>query len=251
MTQFLSKHRHWLVAVLAISIGALVFLQVTASDHGDTIAVVENPATDLTDLYVFPSPENPDNVVLVMDVYGLVSPDQVDDVSFDPNVLYEFNIDTNGDAVEDQVIQARFVNAGPNQQVRIAGPVEPEMRGNRTAFADPHGTPGTINRAFNPTSGMRVFAGARSDPFFFDINQFCVILPDRCVPFTDQEPVDNPNEPQAISWRSPEDAENFFENLNVLSIVVELPKARLGGGQIGVWATTNVKRDGHDQGAGS
>lgn len=243
MTQFVSTYRHWLFAVVVIFIGALVFLQVSASDHGDTVSVVENPATDLTDLYVFPSPENSDNVVLAMDVYGLISPDQADDVSFDPNVLYEFNIDTDGDAVEDQVIQARFGETGPNQSVRIAGPVEPEMTGSRSVFADPHGTTGTINEPFAPTSGMRVFAGARSDPFFFDINQFCTILPDRCVPFTDQEPVENPNAPQATSWRSSEDAQNFFEDLNVLSIVVELPKARLGGEQIGVWMTTSVPEE--------
>jgi len=199
MPQFLSKHRPWLFAVGVIAIGVLVLFQVRASDHGDTMPVVENPATDLTDLYVFPSPENPNNVVLAMDVYGLVNPDQADDVSFAPNVLYEFNIDTNGDAVEDQVIQARFEDTGPNQRVQIAGPVEPEMTGSRSVFADPHGTTGTINEPFAPTSGMRVFAGTRSDPFFFDINQFCTILPDRCVPFTNQEPVENPNAPQATS----------------------------------------------------
>lgn len=236
------SRRSLLIAAAAIFVSVLIFVQVRGSDHGDTIPVVENPATDLTDLYIFPSPENPDNVVLVMNVYGLVSPDQADDVFFGPDVLYEFNIDTNGDAVEDQVIQARFGAAQPNQRVQIAGPVAPSMKGTRSVFEHPFKTTGVINETFSPTSGMRVFAGVRSDPFFFDINQFCTILPDRCVPFTDQEPVENPNQPQATSWRSPENAQNFFQDLNVLSIVVELPKARLGGGQIGVWMTTNVRQ---------
>ena len=229
-------------AAAAVLVGVFVFAQVHGSDHGDTIENVERPETDLTDLYVFPSPENPDNVVLVMDVYGLIGPDQADDVFFGPDVLYEFNIDTDGDAVEDQVIQAKFGDMGPHQSVQIAGPVKPSMKGTRSVFEHPHKTTGMIGDAFSPTHGMRVFAGPRSDPFFFDINQFCTILPDRCVPFTDQEPVENPNQPQATSWRSEAEAQNFFDDLNVLSIVVELPKSSLGGGQIGVWVTTSVPK---------
>ena len=241
MTRTFFTSRGWMAATVAVVLaGVFVFAQVQGSDHGDTIENVERPGTDLTDLYVFPSPENDDNVVLVMDVYGLVGPDEADNVFFDPDVLYEFNIDTNGDAVEDQVIQAKFGEMGPHQKVQIAGPVKPGMTGTRSMFEHPSGK-GTINKAFT-VGDMRVFAGPRSEPFFFDINQFCTILPDRCVPFTDQEPVENPDQPQAASWRSEAEAQNFFDGLAVLSIVVELPKASLGGGQIGVWMTTSVPK---------
>lgn len=241
MTRSLLNNRRWMGAAVAVVLaGVFVFAQVQGSDHGDTIENVERLGADLTDLYVFPSPENDANVVLVMDVHGLIGPGEAADVFFDPDVLYEFNIDTNGDAIEDQVIQAKFGDMGPNQKVQIAGPVAPRMKGARSVFEDPAGK-GKINKPF-AVGDMHIFAGARSEPFFFDINQFCTILPDRCVPFTDQEPVENPDQPQAASWRSEAEAQNFFDGLAVLSIVVELPKASLGGGQIGVWMTTSVPK---------
>ena len=237
---FFNSRGSMAAAVAVVLAGVFVFAQVQGSDHGDTIENVERLGADLTDLYVFPSPENDNNVVLVMDVHGLIGPDEADGVFFDPDVLYEFNIDTDGDAIEDQVIQAKFGDMKPNQKVQIAGPVAPSMKGVRSVFEHASGK-GKINTPF-AVGDMRVFAGVRSEPFFFDINQFCTILPDRCVPFTDQEPVENPDQPQAASWRSEAEAQNFFDGLAVLSIVVELPKASLGGGQIGVWMTTSVPK---------
>ena len=91
---------------------------------------------------------------------------------------------------------------------------------------------------------MKVFAGPREDPFFFDLEQFGNILPDRLVPpgLKPAPPAGQENTPMAATWRAPGVAKDFLANFNVLALVVELPKARLGGGKIRVWETTSVVR---------
>ena len=39
------------------------------SDHFSGPAVIGDPAVDITDFYAFPSPDRPENLVLIMDVF--------------------------------------------------------------------------------------------------------------------------------------------------------------------------------------
>ena len=48
--------------------------------------------------------------------------------------------------------------------------------------------------------------------------------------------------PRDDKWRPKGQAKDFLANFNVLAIVVEVPKALLGGKTIGVWETTSVAR---------
>lgn len=221
--------------------------RVQGSDHGDTAENINRIGADLTDLYIFPSPQTPNNVVFVMDVHGLIPAGQASTVSFDPNVLYQFKIDNTGDNVEDLVIQAKFEGTGAQQKVRISGPVKPSSTGTTSVFETQTGTEGTINQIFSPVADMKVFAGAREDPFFFDLDRFYQIFPDRKTPILPPKRdndinTPDPNTPRVNGWRPPGEARDFFRNINVLSIVVELPKARIGNGRIGVWMTTSVGR---------
>ena len=223
-----------------------------ASDHADTAENVNRIGADLTDLFIFPNPSNANNVVMVMDAHGLIPAGQGANVGFDPQVLYQFKIDNTGDSVEDLVIQFRFVGTGANQKVLVSGPSRPMMTGTTTVFGRPSPTVGTINTTFTTANGLKVFAGARSEPFFLDLNRFYAILPDRMTPLQGFQ-VDFPsimaaNTPQVNGFRgfpvgsgfdsSP--AMDFLANLNVLSIVVEMPKSMLGTGAIRVWETTSV-----------
>jgi len=237
----ISRMRAGLVVAVGLLVPALTTARAWGSDHADTAENVNRQGADLTDLYIFPSPENANNVVLAMDVWGLIPPGQTR--SFDPNVLYEFKIDTNNDAQEDLVIQAKFEGTGRNQRVRIAGPVPPARRGTESLFVKPYPGFGMVNQPFFPTGGMglRVFAGVREDPFFFDLEQYYTIFPDRMTPLTGRQiDLPDPNTPKQPGFRPPGAARDFFFNLNVLSFVVELPRARLGGGVIRVWMTTSV-----------
>ena len=83
----------------------LSLLQIArGSDHADTPDNAANPGQDLTDVYVFPSPSDSNNVVLAMNVSPLITPAQIGTRRFDPNVLYQFKIDNTGDNIEDLVI---------------------------------------------------------------------------------------------------------------------------------------------------
>lgn len=199
-----------------------------ASDHADTPTIASNPGTDLTDVYIFPSPSDSNKVVLAMNVNPLIGPGQGPSKSFDPNVLYQLKIDTNGDEIEDKVLQFKFSGTGSSQTVSVVGPIRPSMTGVTSEMGRPYATTGKINETFSPTGDMKVFAGAREDPFFFDLEQFFTILPDRATPITGV-PVEDPNTPKATSWRAPGEAKDFLSNggYNVLSIVVELPRNML------------------------
>ena len=227
------------LALLAIGVGlipTLLFARARGSDHADTPAIAALPGTDLSDVYIFPSPSNANNVVLVMCVHPVIPSGAGLTTDFDPNVLYQFKIDNSGDFKEDLVIQAKFTGSGATQKVQIAGPVAPSRTGTVTQFETPDSVSGTINNTFTTSTGIKVFTGGREDPFFFDLEQFFKILPDRNVPGIAVSTTTPAN-----SFRPAADAKDFLSvnNLNVLSIVVELPKSQLGSGKIGVWCTTS------------
>ena len=232
-----------LAAIAAVSLGTAQFA--IGSDHADTVESVNKPGIDLTDLHIFPGQDS-NNVVLALSVRPLIPAGQANKFSFDPDVLYQFKIDTTGDAVEDLVIQARFEGTGPNQKVFISGPIKPSRLGTTTQFETPYATTGVLNQTFEPTPGMKVFAGARADSFFLDLNQLGTILPDRLSaldPSKKKDTIMEANTPQTTTFRPKGEAKDFFDNLNLLSIVVELPKSRLGGGKIGVWETASTRRN--------
>jgi len=226
---------------------------VLASDHADTAANATRPGADLADVFIFPSPTNSANVVLVMDLHPLIPAGQGTTTPFDPNVLYQFRIDNTGDSVEDLVIQVKVngTTAG-NQRVAVSGPTRPVTLGTTSYFTRPYPTTGPLNAPFSPTPGMTVYAGGRSDPFFFDLERFFAILPDRMTPLSGKQ-VDFPSimaadTPQVNGFRGFPAGSGFDTSMpndlllqfNVLSIVVELPRASLGGGTIRLWETTSV-----------
>lgn len=210
-----------------------------ASDHQDTPLVELNPAMDMTDVYAFPGSSS-DRVALVLNSWAFLTPAKTPATSFDPNLLYQFKIDNTGDAKEDRVIQVVFRGTGANQTVEVRGPLVPPVVGamnNQLDTSTPTIT-GNINTVLGSPTGMQVFAGAREDPFYIDLEQFFRIIPDR-KPATGQLSM-LPDTATAGSFRPATSAVDFVKGFNVLSIVIELPKAQLtagGNAKIGVWGT--------------
>lgn len=210
----------------ALAFGAGGWLM--ASDHKDGPITGAHPPIDIADLYAFRSPTDPDNLVLVMDVRGFIPPSEAASTRFDPRLLYQFLIDVDGDAVEDGVIQAQAVGTGADQVVRFRGVAPPRMTGNAhqvlpaVAATVPVTTTGAAEVATG--GGLRVFAGVRDDPFFFDFARFQQIRQEK-----------------AQSFRVP--GMDTFAGTNVLSLVVEFPIALLGGGgpELGVWASVGMQ----------
>lgn len=232
---------------LCVAVLSLVFLYAVpsarASDHQDTTFLATKlTAADLTDLYVFESPSSPNNVVLVMDFDPLiVSGEQR---PYDPSVLYQFKIDNSGDGVEDLVLQFQVNGTSSSSSVTVRGPGRPSVVGTNSQLIGVSGT-GSLNQSFTTSNGFaRVFVGLRKDPFFFDLEQFFKILPDRNYQF-------QPNPPAPLkvtSFRPPGQAKDTLAPFNVHSIIVELPRKFLVGknrtGKIGVWITASTPTTG-------
>lgn len=227
------------VATLLLAAGALVggVGYATASDHQDTPLVELNPRMDLTDVYAFPG-SAPGRIVLVMNTSGFLSPGQTPTAAFDPNILYQFKIDNDGDAIEDKVIQVTFKGTTPGtQQVTVRGPAAPGVTGPMMNTVNTSATAltGDFNKVFGTVSGIQAFAGPRDDPFFIDLEAAFCILPDR-RPVTG--PLSQPCALPNVGFRTP--GVNYVAGYNVLSIVVELPSSLLENGapgKLGIWGT--------------
>ena len=227
-----------LLATVAV-VGVAGVRAARASDHQDNPLVELNPSMDMSDFYAFPG-SAADRTVLVLNSHPLLTPAQTPGASFDPNILYQFKIDNTGDAKEDLVIQVIFHGTGASQTVEVRGPIAPPVVGgmmNTVANTTPTVT-GPVNTVLGTTSGMQVYAGAREDPFFLDLEQFLRILPDR-KPSTGPLSL-IPDSPTAGSFRDAASAVDALKGSNVLSIVVELPTSQLtagGSSKLGLWGT--------------
>lgn len=243
-------------ALLVAAVSLYGVHKVRASDHQDSPTVVARPGADITDVFVYPAPDNPQNVVLAMDVYPLIPAGMGASPNFalDPAVLYQFKIANNvanHDYAEKQVIQFQAGGSGQNQTITMYGPAAPNEVGTTNTLVKQAGT-FTFGSPSTISSGIHVFAGVRKDPFFFDLAQFFKIIPDRDAAY--HASGQSVPAPTATSFNgfaansngcSTAPASNFLAQYNVIQIAVELPKAMLapaGGslGKIGVWATSST-----------
>lgn len=88
-----------------------------------------HPPINIADLYAFRSPANPANPVLVMGVRGFIPPADAGSTRFNPRLLYQFLIDTDGDGGEEQGIRAQAVGTGADWRVRCRRIAPPQMTG--------------------------------------------------------------------------------------------------------------------------
>jgi len=216
----MKKSKLLIIAALILAICGIVY----AADHADAPSVTSQ-STDITDLYSFQG-SDPNALVFVANTQGLLSPTATSTAKFDENTLIEINIDNNNDLIEDLVIQCKFDAA--SNSMKVYGPVAPSEKGTRSKLEGnvtasvgitPYGAaPLTANQ-----NGVKVFAGPRDDPFFFDLDQFKMILAGTASGF---------NNPGI----------DHFAGTNVMSIVLEVQKSLLSStGKINVWVETKKK----------
>ncbi len=227
--------KYYLLTVLAVM---LLGVYLIAADHIDAPAVGSltsgSGTADITDFYAFESPNNPDNYVFVCNVWALLSPTASAEASFDENVMYEFNIDTNNDNVEDLVIQTIFrdnkvIAFGPSSptQTGLSGAVMVEADFRVEADVTPYGSQANVVTQ----NGISLFAGPRDDAFFMDFFKFVDIV----------NGVGGAENPPTAFDTPGTDA---FAGTNVLSVVVEVPKNLIGGSSVtkfNAWLTSNRK----------
>jgi Domain of unknown function (DUF4331) len=173
---------------------------------------------DLTDLFLFASPQTPGKTVLIFDVNPFMTgPD------FHPDAVYRLNVDNDGDTQADVAFSFVFSESSDGAQTgtvyyaRGSQAPEPEAVGEVLI----EGMPVDFDAMAKPVQAgeCRLFIGVRSDPFFADgegaFHDFH---------FT---------------------GDDTFAGKNVLSMALEVPNEMLGAGpEIAVWATVSVRRDG-------
>lgn len=232
-----------------------------SSDHQDSLTMIARPGADLTDVFAYPAPDSPTtNVVIAMDVYPLIPGGMSTNnmYAFDPAVLYQFKIASglgSGNYDETNVIQFTASGSGQSQTLTMYGPGAPASASTTSTIltGDKLGTIpfNTVTSLDNGT--VKVFAGTRRDPFFFDLAQFFKILPDRdaayhasgqTVPAATATSFNGfaAGNANGCLTAAPSD---FLSDYNVLQIAVELPKTMLEPagtalGKIGLWATTST-----------
>jgi hypothetical protein len=207
------------LAAITLLVAALPTLDGRAADHLDAPGLTSpggDPRADINDLYVFEGA--PTSTVLAA-TYVPAAPG---DAAFGTGILYELKVDVDGDAVEDHSFELSFsdVRSGGAQFVVLQHAEGPDAA-DGTANGALAGY-GRTNHTIELANGGRLFAGLRSDPFFFDLGGFLGT-------------VEGAGNGRGLNDG---DENDFFGPLDALAIVIEVPDATFGG-PIGVWATTS------------
>ena len=171
-----------------------------ASDHVDGELSIKNPVADISDVFTFVSPTNPDNLVLVLNSYPFVSSKG----HFSNRLVYSFLLR-----------EAEITGKANHPSLKYLSPTKTI----NCTFKTPHdGTAHTMTCkldeevSFTSTVnevnehqalGIRAFAGFRADPFLFSSSWFSTLVFDYDIPKAN--------------------ASNDLTRLNVLSIILELP----------------------------
>jgi len=180
---------------------------------------------DLTDLYAFPKPGDSDKSILIMNVHpspGENPPGPTTPEPFAAEALYEIKADTNADAVADIAYRVRFSSLASGAQTATLRRVEGEQARGMSDGGSLilEGAPVSTGREALVTEAgdYRLFAGWRSDPFFFDRRGALNNLQ-----FTGAD---------------------FFADKDVCGIVLEVPNSALQSKKVGLWHRTLVRADG-------
>jgi hypothetical protein len=173
---------------------------------------------DLTDLFLFASPQTPGKTVLIFNVNPFMT-----GADFHPDGVYRINIDNDGDTQADAAFTFVFTESNGGAQT---GTVY-YATGSQARQPEPvgkvliEGMPVGFDSMAKPVQAgeCRLFIGVRSDPFFADgegaFHDF---------QFT---------------------GDDTFAGKNILCMALEVPNEMLGSGpEIGVWCTASVRRDG-------
>jgi hypothetical protein len=220
------------------------------SSHREAPETSKDPAADSTDFYIFVSPDAPDTVTLIANYVPLQAPAGGPNFyEFGNDVLYEIEIDNNGDGRPEITYQFRFTTTfqNPNSFLYNTGPItsntDPNWNsqqtytvtklnsaGAATVLASgltcppcnigPHSTPKYASLAqaavHKLPSGETVFAGQRREGFYVDLGSI--------FDLGDLRPFENLHLLSIGGAAAGVDATKF---VNVHSIAIQVPKSML------------------------
>ena len=267
------KRRRIIYSAGALALGGILAtsaLEVApASSHREALLVSEDPVIDNTDTYAFVSPDAPDKVTMIANWIPLEEPAGGPNFhKFGDDVLYEINVDNDGDAVADISYQWRFRTEikNPNTYLYNVLPVSPvlDRRGRLVDFQNlnqqqsytlteirngrsrtlanrlltppvnvgPRSTPNyealAAATVYDVGNGITTFAGPRDDGFFVDLGSIFDLGGLR--PFNPAHLLPLPAEP----------GKDEVQGYNTHSIAIQVPIDRLTDDDptIGIWSST-------------
>ena len=215
-------------AALTLALGGAPLL-VSGADHldapalggltngsGDFAPHSEHGDRDINDVYVFQG-SNSSRTVLAMttnpatNFFGAV---------YGTNVRYIINVDRNGNNLVDLAYVWRFgAVSGGAQSYTVTRYTGLNATSLKTGVTIGWGSTGGTGIGTGK-DGAKVFAGLRSDPFFFDLTGFIGTVFGIGTDNLGDDPTD------------------FFAPLNTNAVVLEVPDDALGATNIGVWGST-------------
>ena len=209
---------------------------VQSADHKDAPGTVADPASDINDVFAF---VDGGNVVLAM----TVTPFAASTVKFSDKTQYVFHVSSGaafGTTTKDVDIICTFDTA---QKISCWAGTADYVSGDASKEAGLASTSGK----------MKVFAGLRSDPFFFNLQGFkdtvktvegAGVKPDGTCPAVDSATsaaLVGLLKEKTSTVATTKTQEDDFATASTLAIVISLDKGLVnaGGNVISVWASTN------------
>lgn len=170
-----------LVGVLCLFGAALVWTQsqAGASSHREAPLISKDPFADNTDTYVFVSPDNPDNLVLVASWIPFEGPEGGPNYwEWDDNVAYDIHVDIDGDATSEvtYTLRSRVEVGNPNTFLYNTGSIDSPSSSNwnRRQFytvtetfepgTEPSGAANPLSLLVNNQPAAPVNIGSKSTP---------------------------------------------------------------------------------------
>lgn len=208
-----------------------------ASDHVDAPGTLAEPTADITDLYAWMNTEA-DKLNLVLNVH----PSAGETAAFSEAVAYVMHVNSSSAYGEDQTetnVVCQFYTADAIEC----------WAGDEYVTGDPSDTDGITSAS----GKLRVFAGRRDDPFFFELTGFketvaAAVAAAPTLTFDAEgcpdigETTSDALVDQLSHGMDDADASNTFAGAAVLSIAIELDKTvvDVGGPILSVWASTHA-----------
>src|SRR5262252_5581847 len=108
-----------------------------------------DPRLDMTDLYAFLKPGNPAKSIIILNVhpsFRLDSPEPTTKEPFAPGTLYEFKIDTDGDAVADVSYSVQFASLVDGDQTATVRRIQGKQAAGDDGEVIVQGAPVSVGR---------------------------------------------------------------------------------------------------------
>ena len=246
------------IIALALTVSLVLLLTpmpgTDAADHGDAPVASLDRGAEITDVYAFLDPNDNTKLVLELGIHGFIPPGENNNFSpFDPNVNYQFLIDTQGAGIPNQFVNITFSPRTAVTQPQTATIVLPFGETFTAPTTIPSATaitPPTAVVTTDPRTGAAFFAGLRDDPFFFDIPAELLYRTSRTSSPANGSGID----PSVFSRRR-----DTFAGYNILAIIISIPTSYFrvqptagnpGADEIGISSATqrrevtNITQDG-------